>query len=424
MTDTARTDARVAPAAGSRPLDGVVVLDLTRYLSGPYCTQMLAALGAEVIKIDAPSGGDPLMWAPPFVGPQGVALQRRDPADIGLAYLKRARGKRSVTLDIRQPDGMALLLELVDRADVLVENFRVGATARLGIDAATLRERNPRLVYCSVTGYGPEGPDALHKAYDPMVQAATGLMSISGDPDGVPMKAGTALSDMIAGTYAALGVLAALLERERSDEGQIVDVSMADCLLSMILDEPLDAYETLGMVPRQGNRIMRFSPCNTYRVQDGWVSLAVATEDDWHALLELMGQTHLVDDPEWSQLAWRIVHNDAVDAWLGAWLAPQTGEAALRGLLAAGLACAPVRDIRQVLEWPHLRERGLLQPVLDPEGRPTPAVAADFPLRFSRSDTRLRAPAPRSGQDTEAVLRESLGVPPERLAALRARGVV
>lgn len=300
-------------------LDGVVVLDLTRFLSGPQCTVLLAGLGAEVIKVDDPATGDPTTHAPPLVGAEGVSFSRRGADDYGIAYLKRARGKKSITLDLKHPEGLALLRGLIAKADVLVENFRVGVTDRLGIDYAAVKTLNPRLVYCSVTGYGSTGPDRNLKAYDLVVQAASGLMSITGEPDSVPLKAGSPLSDTISGSAAALGVVSALYQRERSGEGQFVDVSMADCLLSLIFDEPLDCYADLKLEPRQGNRIMRFSPFNTYRTGEGWIAIGAASEVERLSLLEVMERADLKTHPDWSRVGWRIEHNDRVDALVGSW---------------------------------------------------------------------------------------------------------
>jgi formyl-CoA transferase len=264
-------------------LEGIVVLDLTRFLSGPHCTLLLAGLGAEVIKIDDPSSGDPAAKAPPYAGPGGATFERSSSDDYGIAYLKRARGKKSATLNLKDRRGRELLLRLARHADVLVENFRPGVSERLGIGYAALQDVNSRLVFCALSGYGASGPDRDLKAYDLMVQAESGLMSLTGEPAGAPMKTGGALSDMIAGTYAALGIVAALHERSRTGRGQSVDVAMVDCLFSMVLDEPVDSYERLGLAARQGNRIMRFSPFNAYRARDGWVTLGAATHEDWLA---------------------------------------------------------------------------------------------------------------------------------------------
>ena len=246
-------------SGGTAILEGVRVLDLTRFLSGPQATLFLAGMGAEVIRVDEP-GGDPTASAPPLLGPNGVSLSRQSPDDLGIAYLKRARGKKAVTLNLKSPEGLALFMRMIDGADVLVENFRVGVTERLGIDWPRLQARNPRLIHCAITGYGATGPDARLKAFDLMVQAATGMMSITGAPDGPASKTGSSLSDGIAGTFAVSGILAALFQRSRTGLGQSVDVSMADCLVALMLDEPFDIYGQIGLDLRQGNRIARFSP--------------------------------------------------------------------------------------------------------------------------------------------------------------------
>jgi len=404
------------------PLKGVVVLDLTRFLSGPHCTLMLAGMGAEVIKIDDPRGGDPTAGAPPLVGPGGVSFSRASPEDYGIAYLKRTRGKQSATLDLKNAEGRELFLRLVERADVVMENFRPGVAERLGIGYPALKARNPRIVYCALTGYGANGPDRELKAYDLMAQAASGLMGITGEPDGAPMKTGAPLSDMIAGSYAAMGIVSALYERERSGEGQAIDVAMVDCLFSMMMDEPLDCYAQLGLESRQGNRIMRFSPFNAYAARDGWVALGAATPGDWPRLLQVMGREDLAEHPDMRRLEWRLAHNDEVDALVGEWTARHDVAAIVAQLGAADIACSPVRTPEQAIAWPHLRARGMVQPLARPDGTATPVVAAGFPFKFSRSEATLAKPAPVPGAHTADVLERLLGVGADELAALRRKG--
>ena len=415
-------------------LEGCTVLDLTRFLSGPYCTLLLAGLGADVVKVDDPASGDPTVGAPPFVGPGGVGpgrvgpggvgLARESADDVGLAYLKRQRGKRSTTINLKHPRGRDLLLRLVEHADVLVENFRPDVAERLGIDYPALAERNPQLVHCAITGYGASGPDRDLKAYDLMAQAASGLMSITGDPDGPPTKIATAFSDMLAGTYAALGIVAALNERERSRRGQSVDVAMVECLFAMMMDEPLDCYEALGQCIRQGNRLMRFSPFNAYRARDGWLTIGVATDADWHGLLAAMEREDLVNEPDWSRVAWRIVHNEKVDALVGAWTGERTVADVVDRLAAADVPCSPVRTPAEALDWQQLRERAVVRPLERPDGSNTGVVAAEVPLRFSRSKASHARPAPVPGAHTGEVLGGVLGMTPEEVEALRAEGIV
>jgi CoA:oxalate CoA-transferase len=408
----------------TRPLAGVVVLDLTRFLSGPQATLLLAGLGAEVIKIDDPDGGDPAANAPPFAGAHGVAMERQSPADLGLAYLKRARNKKSITINLKSEQGRALFFDLVDSADVLVENFRTGVTTKLGIDWEQVRRRNPRLVYCSLTGYGNTGPDSNLKAYDLMVQAATGLMSITGEPGGGPVKAGSPLSDTIAGSHAALGVLSALMHRQGTGLGQFVDVSMSDCLVSMLFDEPLDCYARLGLDKQQGNRIMRFSPFNSYRSRDGWVVLGAATGPDWDRLMQAIGRDDLLAHPDMSRIGWRIMNNAEVDRVIQAWAIDHSTESIVALMNRHDIPCSPVRSVDDVLQWPHARERGSLGPLPHPQGLEVDAVAPGFPLKFSNAEAAWDQAAPMPGMHTDEVLGQRLGLSPDAIAALRAAGVV
>jgi len=414
----------VSGPAAAGPLAGVVVLDLTRFLSGPHCTLLLAGLGAEVIKVDDPVAGDPTVSAPPLVGPGGVSLGRRTREDLGIAYLKRARGKKSLSLDLKHAEGRRLLGLLAAHADVLVENFRPGVARRLGADYATLAAFNPRLVHCSLSGYGATGPERDRKAYDLMVQAASGLMAISGEPGGAPMKAGSPLSDGIAGTYAALGIAAALHERQKSGRGQAIDVSMADCLFSLVFDEPLDCYPALGLEARQGNRIMRFSPFNAYRSSDGWVAIGAATSAEWEALLEAMGRGDLKDDRDMMSVGWRIANNATVDRLVGDWAAARDTADIVATLARHEVACSPVRSPREALDWPQLRERGMVAELRRPDGTATGVAAAGLPLKFSRSPVGHAAPAPPPGAHGAELLERFLGIDAQEFARLRADGVV
>ncbi|MCB1510475.1 MAG: CoA transferase [Hyphomicrobiaceae bacterium] len=408
-----------------KPLSGVRVIDLTRYLSGPQATLFLAGLGAEVIKIDDPSTGDPTAGSPPFYGAEGVSMSRRTPGDLGIAYLKRARGKRSITLNIKSPQGREILYRLLETADVLVENFRVGVSAKLGLDRATVAARFPRLIHCAITGYGQSGPECEAKAYDLMVQAAAGLMSITGEPNGAPCKTGSSLTDGIAGSFALSGIAAALFQRERTGRGQFIDVPMVDCLLSLMLDEPLDRYDELGLSLRQGNRIMRFSPFNSYPTLDDGLVLGAATRADWEALLDIMGRSDLLDSPTYGDPAWRIQNNEVIDQLVGAWTSTLTTRDALERLSARDIACAPIRDARTLGDWQHLKARGFLTALQHPTvtGSSGP-LAPGFPLKFSGATTGYDAPASLVGKHTEAVLGSELGIAAEELVALRRDGII
>jgi len=406
-------------------LHGFRVLDLTRFLSGPHATLLLAGLGAEVIRIDDPKQGDPTFSAPPFVGPHGVSLQRKSTDDIGLAYLKRGRSKKSISLDLKHPKGRDIFLNLAATADVVVENFRPGVMQRLGLDYAALRAANARIVHCAISGYGSTGPMARRKVYDLMVQAAAGLMSITGDPDGSPYKAGSPISDGIAGTYAVVGILAALLQRGQTGEGQFIDVSMVDCLFSLLFDEPLDCYEGLGLAQRQGNRIMRFSPFNAYETRDGAITIGAATRDDWTALLSVIGREDLLQDTNYMDPGWRVANNAQVDALVSAWTSTQTREQALADLDARDVACSPINTISDVMRWSHLIGRGMLQSITHPKTRQASgALGPGFPLKFSGADAGYHVPAAMPAENNAEIYGSLMGLSHSEIDDLKKDGII
>jgi len=406
-------------------LEGVVVLDLTRFFSGPQSTLFLAGLGAEVIKIDDPKTGDPTAFAPPFAGPAGVSFTRQTDSDMGIAYMKRARGKKSASLNLKSDEGRNIFLRMVKNADVVVDNFSAGVADRLGIGYAALKEANPKIIYCSLTGYGSTGPDKNLKAYDLMVQAAVGLMSITGHRDMPPTKAGSPLSDAISGVFAAMGMVAALLHREKTGEGQSIDVSMADCLFSLIFDEPLDCYGRLGLQYQQGNRIMRFSPFNAYKAADGWITIGAATNEDWIALLEVMGKGHLRQDEQLMSIGWRLANNTDVDAIVTGWTSHRSTLDIVGLLAAAKVPCSPVRLIDEVLQWEQMRDRQMTVPLWNPLSKSEmEAVAPGFPVKFGSTPSGYDTPAPLTGQHTDEVLSRLANLSPADISALRSAGVV
>ncbi len=406
-------------------LDGVRVLDLTRFYSGPFSTLLLAGFGAEVIRIDGPGQGDPAMTGPPFLGKDGVSLDRRHESDLGLAYLKRCREKKSITLNLRAPEGIEIFHALLRTSDVLVENLRPGAAERLGIDYESNRRVNPAIVHCALTGYGSTGTDRHLKAYDLMIQAATGLMSITGCPNGAPSKAGTALADGISGAFAVSGILAALIERRSSGQGQFVDVSMADCMLSLVLDEPLDCYGDLGMGPRQGNRIMRFSPFNTYATRDGAIAIGAATNEEWLGLLRTIDRTDLAQSEEWMNMGWRVAHNAEVDAVITEWTMARLTVEAIDLLNKNDVAASPIRDIDNIMAWEHLGARDMLHTLEHPmEKLNRRVVGAGFPIKMGRTHKGYAAPAPTLGQSNRDVYGGLLNLSAEKIEDLKARQII
>lgn len=408
-----------------KPLSGIRVLDLSRFYSGPHATQLLAGLGAEVIRIDDPAAPMGQAKAPPYAGAKGVAHAAQTQDDLSIHYLKRNRGKKAITLNLKVPEGVALFKRLAAEADVVFENFTPGVAARLGIGYGQLAPDLPRLVYCALTGWGSTGPDAGEKSYDPIAQAAAGLMKITGRAGDPPLKAGSPLSDGIAGVHAALGVTAALVQQGISGKGQFVDVSMADCLLSLVMDEPLDHYEALGLPSQQGNRIPRFSPFNTFQARDGWLVIGAATPGQWRSLCICMEEPALADDPLWSDVGWRIANVDAVEARVSAWVSGVSVAEAVRLLRREGGIAGPINGIDQMKAWPHLAARGMLVPLAHPRAGAIPdTLAAAFPLKLSGSTARYEAPAPWPGQDNESVFGGLLGLGEAARMQLAAAGVI
>ena len=386
-------------------LSGIKVLDLTRYLSGPQTTLFLSALGAEVVKIDDPNQGDPVRNSPPFFGKDGVSMSKASPLDIGIAYLKRARSKKSIELDLKSEDGINTFMRLAEKADVIVENFRVGVTKRLKIDYEQLKLKNPKIIYCSITGFGATGPDASKKAFDATVQAASGLMSITGEPDGLPMKIGSSMADTIAGTFAFSGILASLFRREKTGLGEYIDVSMTDCLISLLYDEPWDCFEALGLKKRQGNRIMRFSPFNCYAGKDGTVVLGAASEKDWVSILRMIGQSDLQYEDKFSSISKRIENNSEIDTIISIWTSTRSVDEIARLCENYEIPCHPVNDIAQIANWKQIADREILTPLPHPYFTNMKGpLAANFPIKFSGSKITLDNPAPKPNEHFKEIM--------------------
>jgi formyl-CoA transferase len=406
-------------------LAGTIILDLTRFFSGPQATLLLGAMGAEVIKIDDPKTGDPTTFSPPLAGPNGVSFNRQTEHDMGIAYLKRARGKKSINVDLKSEAGLAIFKRMVKAADVVIDNFSAGVAERLGVDYNSLSALNPSIICCSLTGYGSTGPDRNLKAYDLMVQAAVGLMSVTGQESAPPVKAGSPISDAIAGVFAANGIVAGLLHRDRTGEGQAIDVSMADCLFSLIFDEPFDCYEQLGIPQRQGSRIMRFSPFNSYQTLDGWVVLGAATDADWHKLLRVIDRLDLLEDPDMMRVSWRLANNAVVDDVVSAWTTGLSIGEIVDRMAQANIPCSPVRSISDVMVWEQMRQRDMLTPLWNPMAKAhVLASAPGFPIKFSETPAAYDTPAPLPGEHTSEVLSRLAGLSAQEIEQLTDQGTV
>jgi formyl-CoA transferase len=403
-----------------KPLQGIRVIDFTRIVAGPTCSFALGALGAEVIRVEMP-GGDITWHVTPAFGPGGVNRGKRGPRDIPLSPLRRGRGKRSVVIDVKHPEGRELFRRLVAAADVLVENSVPGTMAKLGFDYPTLSELNPRLVYCTITGYGHSGPYRDRASMDLVVQAMSGIMAKTGFEDGPPTKVGVTVGDQIPGLYGAIGILAALRQRDIDGRGQLVDVAMLDALVALLWDEPLDEYELQGVPQRVGNGDPRGAPLGVFETKDGWVAIVLTSEAQWQEMARAMGREELF--ARWPERNLRAAHRQEVNDEVGNWTRGRTAEQVQDVLLPLGVACGKVQDAWGARRDPQVAHRGMLEPLRHPDlAEPSPYVAPRLPVFLSRADREL-SPAEPLGASTDAVLREVLGLSDAELARLRAAGV-
>ena len=402
----------------SGPLAGVMVLDLSRVLAGPWATQALADLGAEVIKVERPGAGDDTrQWGPPF------ALQADGRAGDAAYFFAANRGKRSVTVDIARPLGADLVRRLAAKADILVENFKVGGLKKYGLDYASLAALNPRLVYCSITGFGQTGPDAGRAGYDYMIQAVGGLMSITGEPGRPPVKVGVAVADLFAGLYASNAILAALLHARGTGVGQHIDIALFEAQAAMLANQASNWFVS-GIVPgRLGATHPNLAPYQPLPTQDGALVVAVGNDSQFQALCLALKAPGLGSDSRFATNAGRVGHRDELTAALESRTAVWTTRALIAALEAAGVPCGPINTVEQVFAEPQAKARALVveQARADLE-EPVRTVAS--PMRLSKTPVSYDAPPPALGADTEPVLMEQLGLTQDEIAGLREAGVL
>jgi len=399
------------------PLDGIRVLDLSRILAGPWCTQNLADLGADVIKIERPRvGDDTRAWGPPF-------LKDGDGQDTNESayYLSANRNKRSVEADMATPEGAALIRELAAVSDILVENFKVGGLAKYGLDYESLKEINPRLIYCSVTGFGQDGPFAQRPGYDFMIQGMGGLMSITGErdalPGGGPQKAGVAVTDIVTGMYATVAVLAALQERHRSGLGQHLDIALLDSHVALLANQNSNYFNS-GVAPtRAGNAHQNVVPYQVFASSDGHLIVATGNESQYRAYCRAIGVPELGDDPRFATNRLRVANRVELIGILTAIMLEGRRDDWIAKLEAVGVPCGPINDIAQAFAHPQAQARQLRRDMPHPAGGVAPVTAS--PLRFSGSPVVYRRAPPLLGEHTEEVLRDVLGKSAEAIAAFK-----
>ncbi len=388
-------------------LEGIRVLDLSRVLAGPWCAQNLADLGAEVIKVERPGAGDDTRsWGPPF-------LKDRSGADTGDAayYLAANRNKRSVTIDLACEAGQRAVRALAARCDVVLENYKVGQLRKYGLDYESVRAIAPRIVYCSVTGFGQTGPWAHRAGYDFIIQGLGGFMSITGEaddrPGGGPQKAGVAVSDLMTGMYATQAVLAALLHRERTGEGQYIDIALLDVQVAMLANMNTN-YLCSGTPPRRwGNAHPNIVPYQAFRAADQWIIVAVGNDDQYRRFCALAGRPELHEDARYATNRERVRNRDTLVPILAQLVAERPARFWLDGLERAGVPCGPINDLAQVFDNEQVRARGMRISLERSDAGAVPLVAS--PLKMSATPPSYRLAPPRVGEHTEEVLRDWLG---------------
>lgn len=383
----------------SAPLEGLRVLELARILAGPWIGQTLADLGADVIKVEAPAGDDTRKWGPPFI--------QRGNGELEAAYFHCCnRGKRSVVADFREPQDRDLVLALARRADVLIENFKVGGLAQYGLDYPSLQASNPRLVYCSVTGFGQTGPYAARAGYDVMIQGMSGIMDLTGDPAGEPQKTGVAFADIFTGTYGVIAIQAALAQRERTGKGQHIDMALLDCMVAVLANQAM-SYLVSNTVPRRlGNAHPQIVPYQVFATRDGHAIVAVGNDRQFRDLCTVVALPELAIDARFTTNADRVQHREALIALLAEAIGKLTRQTLLNELEKRAVPCGPINSVADIFKDPQIvaRELQVSLPALDLPTGEIPTVRT--PIIFSDAELALGRPSPRLGEHTEEVARE------------------
>ena len=393
------------------PLSGLRVLDLSRILAGPYCTMILGDQGAEVIKVERPgTGDDTRAWGPPFAGGESAY------------YLCCNRNKKSITVDLKDPDGAALVTELAKASDVVVENFTPGLTGRFGLDYDTLRSINPRLVYCSITAYGQDGPYRDRPGYDMVLSAVGGLMWITGERDGQPCKVGVAITDVLTGVHASQAITSALLWRERSGRGQYIDCSLLDVQVSALANIASNYLVADREAGRWGTAHESIVPYQVFPTKDRPIAIAVANEKMWVSFCKRLGKPEWIEDPRFESNPRRVEHREVIVPLIGEELERRSCDEWMDLLVDAAVPCGPVNDMQSLFADPQVRHRGMVAEI------PHPTIGTlrltGVPVRHSETPGTIRRPPPLLGEHTDDVLADVLGYSPEKIASLRGRGTI
>lgn len=394
-----------------QPLNGVRILDLTRVVSGPFCTMLLGDLGADVIKVEEPRhGDDSRAFGPPFSGGESAY------------FLSVNRNKRSCAINLKTPEGVALIRQLASCSDVIIDNFRPGTTDRLGLNYDALRQDNPRLISCSITGFGQTGVDAQRPGYDLIIQGESGIMDITGDPAGLPTKIGTSIADLVTGQYASQAIMAALLQRASTGVGHHVDIAMLDCMASLLTFNA-GIYFTTGESPqRRGNAHPTIAPYETFRAADGWLNIGVANDKFWQLFCQVIDRTDLAVNPRYAKAVDRVALRNEVVPIVADEIAAKPRAYWIGRLQAAGVPYGDIRSIKEVCEAEQLTSRGMVVDMVHPTAGHVKNI--DSPFRFDGEKVNDHVPPPMLGQHTSEVLSQYIGLTERQLADLNARGVI
>ena len=393
-----------------KPLEGIRVIDLSRVLAGPYASLLLADMGAEVLKVEEPGKGDDTRAWPPFVGGEATY------------FMSVNRGKKSLTLNLKTDDGKTILRRLLEGADVLLENFRPGTLQRLGFGSEAVRQWNPRLVYCSISGFGESGPEASRPGYDLIVQGESGIMDLTGFPDGPPVKVGNSIADLCAGTMAAHGIVLALFAREKTGVGQKVEIAMLEVMAALLTYQG-QAYLATGTSPRRrGNQHPSIVPYEVFEAADGYLTVGVANNSLWSRFCQALDRPALAADPRFATEVKRVEHRDILVPMLAQVFAARPVAEWLERLDRAGVPAGKIKTVGEVLESPHLKARGTLITLTHPTAGPMPMVG--LPIRLHGTPGEASVPAPLLGEHTAEILGKVLGYSEEAIAGFRARGAV
>ena len=393
------------------PLEGIRVVDLTRILAGPYCTMMLGDMGAEVIKIEHPQGGDDTRgWGPPFLN--GVSTY----------FISINRNKKSLTLNLKDERGKELLRDLIRKGDVVVENFRPGTLDKLGFSWEEIHRINPAVIFASLSGFGQTGPRKNEPGFDVVIQGEGGIMSITGEPDGPPSKFGASIGDITAGMLAAQGVLLSLYHREKTGVGQMVDVGMLDGQVALLTYHANNYFGTGKLPPRRGNKHPSITPYETYKCKDGYFNLGVGNDSLWRRFCDAMGLAEIKEDPKFAVNKDRVDNRLELQEILDPFFAEKTVGETIETLRGAGIPCGPINNLEQVLNEPQILAREMVVDIDVPVAGPTKVTGV--PIKLSETPGAVRTPPPTLGQHTDEVLESVLGMNEAQRNVLRDEGVV